>query len=187
MSTDQIHPALPQVPESRPWGVLAQFGSEGELLRAARETRKAGYEKFDAHTPYPVHGMDSAMGLGRSHLGWIVTGGAVAGVLTAVGLQVYVNWDYPLIQQGKPPFGWPPYLVVTFELTVLFSSFAAVLGMLFLNGLPQWYHPTLRSATFTRATNDGFFLSIEVDEAQIESARQFATSLGATSVEILVD
>lgn len=186
MSTETTQPALPAKAIEKPWGVLAEFDSEGALLRAARETRIAGYKSFDAHTPYPVHGMDSAMGLGRSHLGWIVTGGAAAGVVTAVGLQYYVNWDYSLVQQGKPFFAWPPYVIVVFELAVLFSAFAALFGMLFLNGLPQWYHPTLKSPTFWRATDNGFFLSVEVTESEIEQTRQFLAGLGAKSVEILV-
>lgn len=186
MSTESTQTALLATPVERPWGLLAEFDSEGALLRAARETRVAGYKNFDAHTPYPVHGMDSAMGLGRSHLGWIVTGGAVAGVATALGLQYFVNWDYPLVQQGKPFYAWPPYVIVVFELAVLFSAFAALLGMLFLNGLPQWYHPTLKSPTFWRATDNGFFISLEVNESEIEKARQFLNDLGAKSVEILV-
>jgi hypothetical protein len=171
------------------WGLLAQFDSPGAILRAAREVRDAGYNKFDVHTPFPVHGMDAAMGLGRSHLGWIVSAGALAGGLTAIGLQYYVGWDYPLVHQGKPPFAWQPFVIVTFELTVLFSSFAAVIGMLALNGLPQWYHPALKSQTFAKASNDRFMISIEAKDPKFNSitTREFLASLGAVTVEDLTE
>lgn len=169
------------------WGLLAQFDSPGAILRAARELRKAGYQRFDVHTPFPVHGMDQAMGLGRSPLGWIVSAGALAGALTAIGLQYYTNWDYPLVHQGKPYFAWQPFVIVTFELTVLFASFAAVIGMFTLNGLPQWYHPTLKSGAFARSTDNGFFLSIEAKDARYDAgkARALLTELGAIAVEDL--
>lgn len=170
-------------PATTSWGILARFDSPGALLRAARETRKAGYDKFDVHTPYPVHGMDGAMGLGRSKLGWVVTAGAFAGAFTAIGLQYYTNWDYPLVHQGKPVYSWQAFIIVLFELTVLFASFAAVFGMFALNGLPQWYHPTLKSKAFARATDNGFYLSIET--AEITKAKLFAEGLGAMSVEEL--
>ncbi len=168
---------------AKTWGVLARFDSPGAILRAARETRKAGYAHFDVHTPFPVHGMDAAMGLGRSNLGWIVTGGAVAGFLSAVGLQYYTNWDFPLIHQGKPYYSWQAFIIVTFELTVLFSAFAAVLGMFALNGLPQWYHPTLKSQDFARATDNAFFLSIQTND--VVKTKAFMEELGATNVEEL--
>ena len=176
-------------PAENTWGLLAEFDTPGAVLRAARETRQAGYRRFDVHTPFPVHGMDLAMGLGRSHLGWIVAGGAVVGALAAFGGQVYCNWEFPLIYQGKPYQSWQAFLVITFELSVLCSAFAAVLGMLFLNGLPRWYHPTLKSPAFARASNNRFFLSIEAADEKfaLEATRQFMQQLGALSVEELAE
>lgn len=171
------------------WGYLAEFDSPGAILRAARETRDAGYRRFDVHTPYPVHGMDAAMGLGRSQLGWIVSAGALAGFIVAMGLQYYVNWDYPLIHQGKPFYSWQAFLVVTFELTVLFAAFSAVLGMFAINGLPQWYHPTLKSGAFARASDNRFFISIEAADSNFDAAktRAFLESLDPISIEELED
>ena len=171
------------------WGLLAQFDSPGAILRAARETRKAGYTRFDVHTPYAIHGMDPAMGLGRSHLGWFVAGGALLGFMVAMGLQYFVTWDYPLIHQGKPYYTWQIFLVVTFELTILFSAFTAVGAMLMINGLPQWYHPTLKSETFARATDNRFFISIETADKKfdLEKTRAFFQQLGAVSIEELED
>ncbi len=174
-------------PSATPWGLLAQFDSPGALLRAARETCKAGYTCFDVYSPFPVHGMDQAMGLGRSKLGWIIAGGALAGFLTAVGLQYFVAWDYPLVHQGKPFYAWQPYTIVCFELTVLFASFAAVIGMFFLNGLPLWYHPTLKPTSFAKATDNGFFLTIESRDQKYSptTTREFLEQLGAVKVETL--
>jgi len=171
------------------WGLLAQFDSPAAILRAARETRRAGYKRFDVHTPYPIHGMDPAMGLGRSHLGWFVAGGALTGFIVAMGLQFYVNWDYPLIHQGKPFYSWQVFLVVTFELTILFSAFSAVGAMLMINGLPQWYHPTLKSERFASATDNRFFVSIETADKKFDAqkTRAFFQSLGAVSIEELED
>jgi hypothetical protein len=178
---------MSQTAQERNWGLLAQFDSPGALLRAARGLRNAGYCQFDAHSPFPVHGMDSAMGLGRSHLGWIVSGGAVAGAMTALVLQYYTNWEYPLIHQGKPYYSWQAFLVVTFELTVLFAAISAVVGMFVLNGLPCWYHPTLKSGRFAVATDNGFFISLELKETEFDEARKVLNELGATSVEELED
>lgn len=177
--------ASPSVDTARPWGLLARFDSPGAILRAARETRQAGYQHFDVHTPFPVHGMDAAMGMGRSPLGWIVVGGATAGFLTAIALQYFVAWDYPLIHQGKPFFAFQPYVIVVFELSVLFAAFAAVFGMIFVNGLPRWYHPLFNTQAFAKFSDDGFFLSIEADDPAFDAikTREFLDSLGAVMVE----
>ena len=109
--------------------------------------------------------------------------------IVAMGLQYYVNWEYPLIHQGKPYFSWQAFLVVTFELTVLFAAFSAVFGMFAINGLPQWYHPTLKSGAFSRASDNSFFVSIEATDKNFDpvKTRAFLESLGAVSVEDLED
>ena len=140
--------------------VRLRAGAQLTLRRRAGETCKAGYTRFDVYTPFPVHGMDQAMGLGREAgldhrrrgAGRVPHRGGPA-VLRCLGLSA----DH----QGKPFYAWQPYTIVCFELTVLFASFAAVLGMFFLNGLPHWYHPTLKPMSFAKATDNGFFLTIE--------------------------
>ena len=181
--SDVTDPVVPH--ETRTWGLLARFDSPGSLLCAARETTKAGYKKFDVYTPFPVHGMDQAMGMGRSKLGWIVAGGALAGFVTSVILQYYVAWDYPLIHQGKPFYAWQPYTIVCFELTVLFAAFAAVFGIMYLNGLPQWYHPTLKKNVFAKASDNGFFLTIEAADEKYDTVKtmEFLRSIGALEIE----
>ncbi len=172
------------------FGILAEFDGPGALLAAARATRKAGYQHFDVYSPYPVHGMDLAMGLNRSKLGWIVAGGAITGVTVAMGLQYYANvLDYPLITQGKPYFSWQAFLVVTFELAVLFSAFAAVFGMFFLNDLPAWYHPALKQEVFTGASDNRFFLAVEAkdEKFELEKTGNFLKQIGAISQVVLED
>ena len=170
-----------------PWGLLAEFESPNAILAAAGAVRRAGYKRFDVYTPYPVHGMDGAMGLSRSGLGWIVSAGAAAGALTGLLLQVYVNWEYPLIHQAKPYQSWPAFLIVTFELSVLFAAFAAVGGMIVLNGLPCWYHPTLKSRRFAKVSDNRFYLTIETADEKYDAARtrELLQSMGASAIEEL--
>jgi molybdopterin-containing oxidoreductase family membrane subunit len=148
-------------------GVIAEFRGPHDLLSAAKQVRRAGYRAFEVYSPYPIHGMDEAMGLGRSKLGWIVIIAGAAGAAGAYGLQYYTSvMDYPLITAGKPYNSWQAFLPVIFELGVLLASFAAVLGMLALNGLPRWYHPVLKHAPFVRASDDGFFLTVDASDAR---------------------
>jgi hypothetical protein len=169
--------------------MLGEFDSPGAILRAAGMVRRAGYKHFDVHTPYPIHGMDAAMGLGRSKLGWIVAAGAAAGFLTAVILQVYTNWDYPLIHQAKPYQSWPAFVIVTFELSVLFAAFAAVFGMFALNGLPQWHHPTFNAGRFIDVGNNRFYVTIEArdEKYDLQKTRELLESAGAMTIEEITD
>ena len=168
------------------FGVLAEFEGAEALLRAAAQTHRAGYRDFDVFTPYPVHGMDDAMGLGRSPLGWIVLFCAISGALGALILQWYANaFDYPLVLSGKPYFTWQAFLVVIFEVTVGASAFGAIVGMLLLNGLPRWHHPLFDRDSFARAMDDGFFLFVEARDGQFDDQQtaKFLAEIGAKSIE----
>lgn len=169
-------------------GLLVEFETPAAVLDAARKVRDAGYTKWDAHTPFPVHGMDGAMGLRSTRLPWIVMAGGTAGCATGLALQWWTNAvNYPFNISGKPFWSIPANIPVTFELTVLFSAFSAFLGMLLLNGLPQLHHPVFSSERFRRATQDRFFLSIEAADPQFDETRTtaFARSLGGIGVERL--
>ena len=177
--------------EDRVYGVLAEFANPGELLHAAEEVRKAGFRKFDTHSPFPIHGMDRAMGLGQSKLGPIVFFG---GTLVGLGIGVWLQWwtgavDYPLNISGKPFFALEPSVPVIFELTILMSAITAVAGMLALNGLPRPYNPLFYSERFMRASDDGFFLHIAASDRQFELAetQQLLQRLHATHVEVIED
>jgi hypothetical protein len=172
------------------YGVLAEYPNPGALMHAARETRKAGFRRFDTHSPFPIHGMDEAMGLGQSKVGPIVFGGAVAGGLLGWWLQWWTAAvDYPLNISGKPYFAIEPSVPIIFELTILFSAFAAVAGMLALNGLPRPYNPLFYSERFRRATDDGFFLHIAASDSAFDEAKtkRLLRETGATHVEMIRD
>lgn len=154
--------------ESRPdkvYGILAEYSDPGALLHAAEAVRKAGYAHFDTYSPFPIHGMNKAMGLGNSKVGLFSLGGG----LTGFGLGYWLQWwtgsiDYPLNISGKPFFAVEPSVPVIFELTILFSAVGAILGMLVLNGLPRPYNPLFYAENFARVTDDAFFLHIAASD-----------------------
>jgi hypothetical protein len=170
------------------FGLLAEFESPGQLLEAARGVRDAGYKRWDCHSPFPVHGLDRAMGLGDSRLPWLVLGGGMAGLAAAMLMQWWMNAvDYPFWISGKPFFSVPANIPVAFELTVLFASISAFAGMFVFNNLPKFYHPALRSRRFRRATTDRFFIIIESADPMFDERRteQLLRSLGPARVEPL--
>jgi hypothetical protein len=171
--------------EKKPVLLLAEFDSPGKCLHAAEKVRDAGFTRWDTHTPFPVHGMDRAMGMPDSKLGWIVAAMAVAGFSSAVAMIYYMNvYDYPLLIGGKPPLSIPSMAPVCFELTILFSAFGAVFGMFGLNRIPQHHHPVFYSERFERATDDKFFVSIEVADPKYDAEKTRALLEGAHSTHV---
>ncbi len=170
--------------------MLAEYHSTAEVLHAAEKVRDAGFTRWDVHTPFPVHGMDAAMGLRDSRLGWIVAVMALAGFTTAVSLITYANViAYDFVVGGKPPFSIPSYAPVCFELTVLFSAFGAVFGMLGLNKLPRHHHPVFESDRFRAATDDRFFISVECADPKYDErgTRELFEKTHAAHIEIVED
>jgi hypothetical protein len=181
-------PLVPQLPNGPYYGTLASFATPAELFRACERVRDAGFTRWDAHTPFPVHGLSGAMGLRASPLPWIVLVMALMGAGVGFGLQWWVHASaYPLVISGKPFFSWPAFIPITFELAVLFGALGAVFGMLGLNRLPMHYHPLFRSKIFDRVTDDGFFISIESWDPRFDPSgtTKVLESLGARSVELL--
>lgn len=175
----------PQLPRSL---VLARFAGPRQLLNACTRLREAGYSRWDAHSPFPVHGLDRAMGLRQSPLPWIVLVLGLAGAAGGMLLQWWVAVRaYPLVISGKPLFSWPAFVPVTFELGVLFGALGAVFGMLGLNQLPTLHHPIFESVRFERVTDDGFFISVESGDPKFDPAgtREFLQGLGAEDVELI--
>lgn len=167
-------------------GLLAEYETPEELLSAAERVRDGGYKKWDTHTPFPVHGIDDAMGIKPTILPWIVLGAAATGTLTALGLQWFTNaFDYPFLISGKPMFAWVPAFPVTFELTVLFAGITTLLGMLALNRLPRLHNPLFEVSRFDRATQDRFFISIDATDPLYNesSAKALLAGTGAAAVE----
>jgi hypothetical protein len=147
-------------------GLLAEFGTPAGVLHAAEKIRDAGFTRWDVFTPYPVHGLDKAMGVRNSRVGWFSFLGGVTGYATGMLMIWFLNAvDYPLIVGGKPMFSpfaaFPP----SYELTILFGAFGALGGMLILNRLPRLHHPLLKNRRFTSgATHDKFVLVIETSD-----------------------
>lgn len=174
-------------------GVLAEFDDPEILKDAAARVREEGYARWDAHSPFPIHGIERAMGIRPTILPWLVLGAGIAGALVALLMQWYLNATsfpfvirgYPHIISGKPLFSLPANIPVTFELIVLFSGLTAFGGALLLNQLPQFTHPVFSSERFRRATSDRFFISIDAEDPTFDASAtpQWLGSLGATAVE----
>ncbi|MEZ4221229.1 MAG: quinol:electron acceptor oxidoreductase subunit ActD [Polyangiaceae bacterium] len=150
-------------------GIIAEYDTPGDLIAASRKVRDAGYEKWDTYTPFPVHGIDPAMGIKMTKLPWIVLVGGLTGLITAITLQWWTNAvDYRFLVSGKPFWSIPANVPIFFELTVLFSAFAALGGMLVLNNLPEPAHPLDLKKRFARVTDDKFFLVIQAADSRFD-------------------
>jgi hypothetical protein len=172
------------------YGLLAEFENVERLLEAAEKVRDAGYTRFDAHSPIPVHGLDEAMGIRSTRLPLVVLGGGASGLAAGLLLQWWTNAvDYPFMISGKPLFGLPAAIPVTFELTILLAALGAVGGLVVANGWPEFHHPLFASERFRRATSDRFFLSVEAADPRFDltSARALLDSCGAVHVEEVED
>jgi hypothetical protein len=151
---------------------MAEFESGDALLRGLRALTACGLSRFDAFTPYEVHGLQEALGVRRSRLGWIALVAALAGGAGAYLLQWWINVvDYPLNIGGRPYHSAPAFLPITFEMAVLFGSTAAFLSVLVLGGLPRLWHPVFEVDGFERATIDRFWLAVDTGDAALDRVR----------------
>jgi hypothetical protein len=168
------------------YGLLAEYETPADLYHACEKVRDAGFGAWDAHTPYPVHGLERAMGLRGSIVPWIVCVMGFSGAALGFLLQWWTSAvDYPLIISGKPFNSYPAFVPVTFELGILLGSFGAVFGMFGLNKLPTYYHSVFNSRRFSRFSDDRFFISIEARDPKYdpEKTRALLESTGAVHVE----
>ncbi len=169
-------------------GLLAEFDSAGSLFKAAEKVRDAGFKRWDAYSPFPIHGMDRAMGMKRSKLGYVIGLCAFIGAATGFGLQSWAHAiAYPQVISGKPYFAWQAYIVITFALLVLFGAIGSVLGMLGFNRLPRLHHPVFFSDYFEKLSDNGFFIGVDSDDPQFDKEKTvaFFESLGSGHVELL--
>ena len=167
------------------YGLLAEFDDVNDLVRAARTARAAGFRHLDAYTPFPVEELAHALGVRPSRLPLVVLLGGLAGGLAGYLLQWWTAVvAYPINVGGRPMASWPAFIPATFELTILFASLTAVLGMLALNGLPTPYHPVFNAPRFSFASRDRYFLCIEARDARFDrdQTRRFLAGLDAAEV-----
>lgn len=170
----------------RAFGWMAEYADDHQLLDAAAKVRDSGYTRTDAFTPFAVHGIDEALGMKPTILPWLSLIAGIIGLSVALVMQYWMNAvDYPYIISGKPYASWPAFIPVTFELTVLFSAFTTVFGMLALNGLPRFNNPVFTNPKFDRSTDDRFFLWIDSRDKYFNSdkVQSLLASTGALSVE----
>ena len=172
------------------FGLLAEYETPGELYHACEKVRDAGFGAWDAHSPFPVHGLEKAMGLRPSIVPWIVLVMGFSGATLGFLLQYWTSAiEYPMVISAKPFNSYPAFVPVTFEMGILLGSFGAVFGMFGLNRLPTLYHSLFNSKRFSRVTDDRFFISIEARDPKYDAqkTRDLLESTGALHVEEVED
>ena len=173
---------------SRSYGMVAEFETTSDVLHAAIKVRDAGFRRWDVHTPFPIHGMDAAMGLKGSPVGWFTFFGGVSGYTTGMLMIWYMNgFDYKLIVGGKPLFSPFYSFPVSYELTILFGAFGTLIGMFLLNRLPRLYHPLLKNRRFALATHDRFYIVIETSDPKysLTETRALLEASGSKHIEVV--
>ena len=166
------------------YGLMAEFATPEALLAATKKVSGAGYTNIDAYSPFPVHGVDEAIGA-KTILPWLIFGGGLAGGLGGFAMQAFASaYHYKINVGGKPLISWPSFMPITFELTVLLAASTAVFGMLFLNGLPQPYNPVFNTPGFEGASQDKFFLCIEARDPlfDLDQTSRFLEGLEPVSI-----
>ncbi len=172
---------------NKSYGLVAEFNTPADAMHAAEKVRDAGFTRWDVFTPFPIHGMDKAMGIKNSKVGWFAFIGGVIGYTSGMLMIWFLNAvDYPIPVGGKPmfsPFGaFPP----SYELTILLGAFGAIGGMLFLNRLPRLHHPLLKHRRFAQATHDKFYVVIECEDPKFSEAetRKLLEAAGSKHIEL---
>jgi hypothetical protein len=162
------------------YGLIAEFEGADELVAAVRQAYARGY--------HPVEGIAEVLGVRGRRLPMIVLAGGLLGGVGALFMQWYSSAiAYPVNVGGRPYASWPMFIPITFELTILLAGLSAVLGMLWLNGLPQPYHPVFNVPRFVLASRDRYFLCIEAEDPTFDLAatQEFLAGLGAHSVSVV--
>ena len=184
-----IHTNSPELRDKAVYGVVAEFTRPEDLVAVGHKIHhEYGYKKIDALSPFPIHGIDDAIGVPRSILGYIVFACGAFGLLNAILMVWYTNAvSYPLVIGGKPLFAWEFSMPPMFELTVLLSAFGALIGMLALNGLPRFHHPVFAAKSSDRVTDDRFLLVVEASDPKFDIDRtpRLLADLGAFRTEIV--
>ena len=171
-----------------PAGFAACYGTEGALLKAARQAKEKGYTSIEAYSPFPVEGISEVLGHKEKHLPWMVFAGGVFGAVSGFMMQ-YVSsvWHLPLNIGGRPLNSWPAFIPITFEFTILFAAAAGFVGFVSRCRLPEIYHPVFDIPGFERATADRFFLCVMAEGKNFDLAgtRAFLDDTGAEAVYVM--
>ena len=169
------------------YGLLAEFETPEALLAATERARKAGYRDIDTFTPFPVYELFPVLRLRDRRVLWLGLFGGIFGFTVALGMQLFTNWDYPINVGGRPLYAFSAFMVVCFELTILFAALTPAIGMLALNGLPRLHHPLFNAPQFYRASRDRFFLCLLASDAKfdLQQTRTFLRGLRPNSVELV--
>lgn len=172
-------------------GVVAEYDTTPCVFHAAEMIRDAGYKRWDVHSPFPIHGIEHAMGHKQTKLPWIVMGFAMCGAVGAWALQYWITAvDFPgFTVQGRPYGAWEPFLMIIFELGVLSSAFASLIGMLMLNGLPRWHHPLFSSDRFLETSQGRFMIVIEANDPAFDpdQTRRLLEESGGRDIALIED
>ncbi len=169
-------------------GIVAEYATPADLYRAAEMVRDAGYTRWDAYSPFPVHGLDEAMGIKRTRLPMLIAVVGLTGASLGFLMQYWMSAvDYVQVVHGKDPTSWEAYIPITFELGILSAAFTAILGMLAFNKLPMWNNPLLRKDRFLRVSDDRFMICIEAADERFdqEKTRHLLEAAGGTNVDLV--
>lgn len=152
------------------YGLLAEFDTPSQLVRAAEGAYKAGYRRMDCYTPFPVEEAAEAIGFHKNTVSLVCLIGGLLGLAAMFGMETWISvWAYPLNIAGRPYYSWPAFVVPAYEWTILYAGLSAAFGMLALNGLPQLYHPLFNAPNFRNgATSDKFFLCLESTDPKFD-------------------
>lgn len=173
-------------PDTELHGLLAEFETPGALIAAARKVKNAGYTEFDCYSPFPVHGIDDAMGIKRTRLPLMVFAGGLTGLCGGLFLQWWMNaHNWPWNVAGKPTWSIPANIPIAYETTILLSVLTTFFGMWAANKLPQVWHPFFRLDRFAKVTDDGLFIGIEASDSrfELEQTKQLLVAAGATHID----
>jgi hypothetical protein len=169
------------------YGLLAEFDTPGQLVRAARGAYAAGYRRMDCYTPYPVEEAAEAIGFHKNTVALVTLIGGLLGLAAMFGMETWISlWAYPLNIAGRPYYSWPAFVIPAYEWTILYAGLSAAFGMLALNGLPQLYHPLFNAPNFrSGATSDKFFLCLESTDPKFDVAETRGFLDGFTPVSVV--
>lgn len=173
-----------------PYGLMAEFNSPGDVLRAAEQVRTAGYRRWDVFTPFPVHGLDKVMGCRNSPVGWVSLATGAGAFASVVGLIWFANaFDYPLVVGGKPMFSAPMTFVPAYIMLIMGAAVGALLGMLGLNQLPRLHHPLLDHKRFALVSRDKFIIVIGAQDEKFcaTETKKLLEAIGGAHIEIVED